>query len=1442
MNESAADIEASLSRTMLVDRHRLRQQWRRLQNPTRPVSATVTSSSPGDTSDKRLEKFHEDLARSCQRYEQRLRGIPKLTFDDALPVVLRKAEIAAAIRDHQVIVVCGETGSGKSTQLPKICLELGRGVAGLIGHTQPRRIAARSVATRIADELSVSVGREVGFKVRFADATSNQTYIKLMTDGILLAETQSRPFLDEYDTIIVDEAHERSLNIDFLLGNLYRLIGRRRELKVIITSATIDAERFAAHFRPIAGTVPVLEVSGRTYPVEMIYRPPSVDENGDEPDWPKAVADAVNEVCSRGPGDVLLFMPTEREIHEAAKALRGRTFGGSKPDILPLYARLSAAEQQRVFQTSGTRRIVIATNVAESSLTVPGIRYVVDTGTARISRYSPKSKLQRLPIEPVSRASADQRAGRCGRVGPGVCIRLYSEEDYESRERYTPPEILRSNLANVILQTKTLGLGEIEEFPFLEPPKPESIKDGYKTLFELGAVTQDHQLTEIGRKLARLPVDPRIARIIWAAQAENCLGEILIIASALEVQDPRERPLEKQKQADESHQRFADEDSDFLSDLKLWDFFHKLKDELSKGQLHKACHQNFLSWTRMREWIDVHAELVEIVRESMAGETRKRDIQPAKNQSTGAAEKKTDEKQTRNRAASSNQVQYSKRANRNAPDSGTAKVDTTFARRHDVAAIHRALLTGYLSSIAFKTESGEYLAAGGMKAFLWPGSGLAGKKPKWIVAAELVETTRRFLRTVAKIDPAWIEPLAEHLIDRSYSEPHWDPESLAVMAYEKVTLFGLVLIPRRRIRYSRIDPAKSRELFIQHALVYGEWPEENPEPEPTQRRDFSNFKERAQDRPNSQRPAGPSSTSQRSSGGAAASGREAQTSTASTSTLATNTVAASATLPAKFYPPPEFLTHNRKLVQKLEDLQTRVRRGSLLKAEQAQFDFYHSRLPADVIDGHRLVQWFRAAAPAERKQLFMVDADLIEADAIVATKDSYPDSLQMKNLSLPLTYRLDPSSPDDGVTITVPQEGLNQLDGERLGWLVPGLIEDKIVALIRTLPKEMRRDLVPIPEVAAEVAKVVNFGEKSLAAAIVEGIEFVTGIEVPATAFDETKLPDHLRMLIRVTDAEGRTLAAGRDLTALRKDFGAIASVSFSASDDPRWIRDGLKTWDCGTLPPVIDVMRRGIALKGYPTLIDQGETASLRLLDTLEKSQHEMRFGVRRLIVLTVYRELKQQIDFLPSLQNWSLSAKSFPPPFPFRTQILELLADRAFLATEKFPRSDSEFRECLRVGRTRMPVAVTEISAFLTSLFQAYGEVRRTWERTAHPQWQATRLDVHSQLAQLFSPGFLVHTPWVWLVHFPRYARGISLRLQKLTSGGAIRDQQLLQQIVPRWQRGIERLRLHTDQQIYDPELESYRWMSEELRVALFAQELGTSISISEKKLEKQWEKVRQ
>ena len=1389
----AVEIEEALARTMMVDRQRLRRMWEGVQ-------AARRKQQPHD---RNFASFQAELAKSCQRREQRVNGRPVPKYDEILPVCQRRDEIAAAIRDHRVVVVCGETGSGKSTQLPKICLDLGRGIDGLIGHTQPRRIAARSVAARIAEELGVTVGREVGFKVRFTDATSPQTYIKLMTDGILLAENQHDRWLDQYDTIIVDEAHERSLNIDFLLGNLHRLVLKRRELKVIITSATIDAQRFADHFRSVAGTVPVIEVSGRTYPVDILYRPPHVDEDGNEPDLQEAVAEAVAEVTSYGPGDVLVFMPTEREIHEASKTLRSRTFGGSKVDLLPLYARLSASEQQRVFQTSSTRRIVIATNVAESSLTVPGIRYVVDTGTARISRYSPKSKLQRLPIEAVSRASADQRAGRCGRIGPGICIRLYSEEDYQSRERFTPPEILRSNLADVILQTKTYGLGAIEEFPFLEPPKPESIRDGYKTLFELGAVNDRHDLTDLGRKLARLPVDPRIARIVWAAREEHCLAEVLIIASALESQDPRERPLEKQQQADEAHKRFADEESDFLSYLKLWDFFHDLKSKLSHSQLRKACLQNFLSWTRMREWVEVHAELVEIVRESLApvpsppssGErarVRGPSVENASANSTssslppsprrgepgrGADPASTANSQTsplpnpppqgqRGRAERTPHPNPLPSKARGEGTGSTAQFSNEWTRRNDFGAIHRALLTGFLSSIALKTETSEYLVAGGQKGFLWPGSGLASKKVKWIVAAEMIETTRRFLRTVARIDPNWIEPLAGHLLTKTYTEPHWDAEALAVMAHEKVSLFGLLIVPRRQVRFSRIDPAKSREMFLWQGLVHGEWGVGQVANLPVSRGNA----EQVENPSNNRGPRKPTT------------------------------------------PMPEFLVANRELVKRLDDLESRSRKGNLLRDVDAQFDFYAARLPPDILEGAHLTQWLRTASVEERKRLVMTDADLLEEGAVPSTKEAYPDAVQMRGLSLPLAYRLDPGGLEDGVTVIVPQEGLNQLDGERLGWLVPGLIEEKIVFLLKTLPKEQRRSLVPIPETAARVAQVVQFGHGSVAEAVARAVEQVTGVVIPRDDLRDDRLPYYLRMQIRVTDVNGKTLAAGRDLVTLRQELGGAAASSFSSIDEPRWSRDGITSWDFGSLPPVVDVNRSGIVLKGHPTLIDNGiETVSLRLVDAAARALHELRFGVRRLICLAAARDLKQQVDHLPQLNNWTLLSKTFPQPFPFRQQVAELIADRAYLPDAKLPRSEQEFRECLRAGQLRLGVAAGEVSHLLGPLFINFSEIRKTWEKTASPQWQPTRLDVHAQLAQLFAPGFLVRTPWAWLQQFPRYSKGIVLRLQKLTSGSGPRDQQQLPSVVPRCQRGIERLKQHRERQLYDPELEAYRWMTE-------------------------------
>lgn len=1338
-----AQFDALLDETLLADRHRLRRKLRELRDAERK----------GRPFDQNLERFRAELEQSAALYRLRVAARPKVTYDESLPIHARRDEITQALANHQVLVVAGETGSGKSTQLPKICLELGRGVAGLIGHTQPRRIAARTIASRIADELHVQLGREVGYQVRFTDATGPQTHIKLMTDGLLLAETQSDRWLNRYDTLILDEAHERSLNIDFLVGYLHRLLPKRPDLKLIITSATIDAERFAEHFRSAVGEVPVIEVSGRMYPVDVIYwdevgsqksefrsdegnigpvplptaalRIPT-SSPADDVDPLVVLADAVDDACQRGAGDVLVFLPTERDIHEAMKTLKGRNLGGVKPDLLPLYARLSVKEQQRVFEPGGgSRRIILATNVAESSLTVPGIRFVVDTGTARISRYSPKSKLQRLPIEPVSKASADQRAGRCGRVGPGVCIRLYGREDYEQRERYTPPEILRSNLAAVILQLESLGLGDVADFPFLDPPKQEGVRDGYKTLFEIGAVDEDRRLTPLGRTLHRLPVDPRIARIIVAGEQEGCLDEILVIAAALEVQDPRERPLERQQLADEAHSRFADSDSDFLGYLRLWDFYHKLKDDLTRSQLRKACQQNFLSFLRMKEWVDVHRELVELVRTSGI-RSRPRDAKPL----------------------------------RALPPVHDWTLPFDPSR---FAAIHRALLTGFLSGIAMRTESGEYLAAGNVKTALWPGSGLAGKSSKWLVSAEQVETSRRFLRTVARIDPAWIEPLAGHLVQRSHTEPHWDQNALAVMAIEKVNLFGLPIVPRRRVRYARIDAALSRQLLLRDGLVMGLWPD-----------------------------------------------------------------------------PPEFLARNLDRARTLAELQTRARQPALLRDEAELVEFYDRRIPPDILDGQRLVHWWRSERRNDSDLLLMTDDDLLAPQAELSSPELFPEQLKINHLELPLTYKHDPGRDDDGVTVTVPHAGLNQLPPERLGWLVPGMLEEKVTALLKSLPKDLRRDLVPLPDTARQVTAALRFGSGSLADAVARAVHEVSGVTLPPAAIQEDKLPEHLRLRIAVVDAKGETLAVGRDLNVLREQLGSAAAATFSESPDPRWNQDGLKTWSFGLLPESVSVERNGLQLTGYPTLLDRGESVSLRLLDTAVQAKHELHRGLRRLFCLAVPRELKQQVDHLPHLNQWVLSSKTMPQPLPLREHLRDLIAERAFLTEEPWPRTQGDFGVRVAAGKTRLPHAAADVVRTLSPLFEAYTQVRRLWERTNHPQFAATRQDVHDQLTQLLMPGFLVETPWSWLVHLPRYLKAIVRRLEKLTAGGGSRDQQQLPGLLPLWNRWKDRHRQIADRGLYDPELEAYRWMLEEYRVMVFAQELGTAVSVSEKRLDRQWAQV--
>ncbi len=1330
-------LERELGRAMRTDRHRLRCQLRDFSKPRKD----------GKLPEDRLERLATAIRESVELREMRRRGIPPIRYDDELPISAKREEIGRAIRDNQVVIICGETGSGKSTQLPKICLELGRGIDGFIGHTQPRRIAARSVAARIAEELASPLGRDVGFKVRFAESLSPQTYIKLMTDGILLAETQSDAYLDQYDTIILDEAHERSLNIDFLIGYLKRLLPKRRDLKLIITSATIDAARFAAHFATSDGPAPVVEVSGRTYPVEVRWRPPVADEDGDEPDLQQAVMAAVEEVSAIDRGDILIFMPTERDIHETAKNLRGRSLprdpGGNDTEILPLYARLSIREQQRVFQPGSKRRIVIATNVAESSLTVPGIRFVIDPGTARISRYSPRSKTQRLPIEAVSRASADQRKGRCGRIGPGICVRLFSEEDYEARDRYTVPEIQRTNLAAVILQTKALRLGPIERFPFLDPPKPDAVRDGYRTLIELGAIDAKGELTEVGRQLSRLPVDPRFGRMILAAAQEGCLPEVLVIAAALAVQDPRERPLEKQEAADACHAQRADDQSDFIAHLKLWDFYHKLKSELSHNQLRKACRQNFLSFNRMREWLDVHRELMEIAGQAKLGKTQGIGTEPMVR---------------------------------------PAKKDRTDPQQYDN--IHRAILAGLLSNLANRGEGYEYTVAGGGKANIWPGSGLFKQKPKWLVAAELVETTRRYLRTCGRIDPRWIEPIAAHLVKRTYHGVQWASAQASAMALERVTLFGLTIIAGRRIHYGSIDPSLSRHLMIEQGLVQGE-----------------------------------------------------------------------------IEPKPAFLARNEALAEEVEQLQAKLRRRDLLVSDIARYEFYDRRVPVDVYDGATLNKWLKTNPHA----LTMTEKDLLREEVEERREEDFPNTLNIHNLELPLDYAYEPGSQQDGVTLSVPIEALNQVRPEPLSWLVPGRVEEKVLALIRSLPKSLRTQFVPAPETAKRVAAMLEFGQGDIRAAVAAALGQLGGTAIPLDAFQEDRLPEELRMNVRVTDAKGELLAAGRDLAGIRQQLGLQAVEAFSQIEDPRWNRDGLTSWDFDDLPSEVTLSSGRHTVRAYPALVDHGDSVNLRLVDSLPRAEIETHFGVRRLCIVSLGRDLKSQVAWLPNLAKIEAQAATLPE-FELRRQLLELLAERSMPSDQPLPRSKEEFETLLAASRERLAWAVQELTSLAGPLFDGYHKANLALEElcktagrvetltlrgvpvlrnkkpteAAAPRWQYAVDDIRAQIAWLMEPASFSRTPWDWLRQYPRYFRAIGSRLENLPSGVA-RDEEKYNEFQARWQLYAERAERQQSQGVVDPELVDYRWMLEEYRVSLFAQKLGTAIPVSPKRLDQQWAKVR-
>ncbi len=1306
--------------------------------------------------------------------------VPPIAYPESLPVSARREEIARAIREHPVVIVSGETGSGKTTQLPKIVLELGRGLAnrdkgghGLIGHTQPRRIAASSVAQRIASELDTPLGEVVGYKVRFHDRLQPGASVKLMTDGILLAETQGDPLLTAYDTLIIDEAHERSLNIDFLLGYLRQLLQgprpRRPDLKVIVTSATIDAERFAQHFASERGPAPVIAVSGRLYPVEQRWRP--FEERKDF-DLDDAIAEAVDELWREGPGDILVFLPGEREIRDAAdhlhRHLAQRQRGGPPAEILPLFARLSQAEQDRVFRPGNGRRIVLATNVAETSLTVPGIRYVIDPGLARVKRYSYRSKVEQLQVEPISQAAANQRAGRCGRVADGICIRLYDEAGFAARPRFTDPEILRSSLAGVILRMKSLGLGAVEDFPFLEPPPRKAVADGYALLAELGAVDDGNELTPTGAELARLPLDPRVGRMILEARQRQALAEVLVIAAALSVQDVRDRPLEQQQAADEKHRPFDDERSEFVGTLKLWKWIEAGRGvhghaegrgaqvdqpRLSNRQQEQRLRDQFISPRRVREWRDIHAQLATVVAE------------------------------------------HGWRPN---------TLPATYEQ------LHQSLLAGLLGNVGCRADDDEaYLGARGIRFWRHPGANLSRKPGRWIVAAELVETTRLFGRGIAAIEPQWLPPLAGHLLKRQLLEPHWEKKAGEVIALERATLYGLVVYADRRVRYAEVDPAAAREIFLREGLVAhlheDSWDARHP-----------------------------------------------------------------------------FLAHNRRVVREVQELEHKARRQDVLVDDELIFAFYDAQMPADVCGTASFERWYRAAARTEPKLLQLTREELMRHEAAGITTEAFPKVIRLGGIDCAASYLHEPGDARDGLTVTVPIYALNQISEERCEWLVPGMLAAKVQALVRSLPQRPRSRLVPLPEYAAAFCAAAGFGQGSLQEALLRAVRERTQLPVQRADFKPEQLAPHLFMNLRVVDEHGRQLGMGRDVAALKAQLGGQARSAFQAlaalrrpgpgadagaaatgapaaaarpaapgPDRTGGVRAEIRTeaaspaaaaasagkitdWTFGELPELLELRRGGQTLIGFPALVDRGTHVEIEVFDEPDVAARRHRDGLRRLFALQLKEPLKYLEKNIPELQAMAGAYIGLGTLEELRAQIVALALDRAFLA-EPLPADAASFRRRIDEGRSRLNLIAHEVARQAAAVLLEYGGAQRKLKDARPPREVAE--DVQAQLARLVGRTFLTGTPWPSLQHLPRYLKAVVLRLDKLRADPA-RDAQRMAELRPleqRWLRRVAELKGAPHAR-----LDEYRWLLEELRVSLFAQELRTPQPVSAKRLDRVWAQI--
>ncbi|OGA84775.1 MAG: ATP-dependent RNA helicase HrpA [Burkholderiales bacterium RIFCSPHIGHO2_01_FULL_63_240] len=1298
-----------------------------------------------------------------------------LNFPESLPVSGKRHEIEAALREHQVVIVCGETGSGKTTQLPKIAMALGRGGWGqprehgkrpkLIGHTQPRRIAASSVAKRIAEELNTPLGDVVGYKIRFQDRLQPGASVKLMTDGILLAETQGDPDLKAYDTIIIDEAHERSLNIDFLLGYLRQLLPRRPDLKVIVTSATIDADRFAKHFESARGPAPIILVSGRLYPVEQRYRP---FEESREYGLNEAIADGVDELWREGSGDILVFLPGEREIREAADHLRKHLANGRVvAEVLPLFARLSQQEQDRVFQTGNGRRIVLATNVAETSLTVPGIRYVIDSGSARVKRYSFRNKVEQLQVEPISQAAANQRAGRCGRVANGICIRLYDEKEFNARPRFTDPEILRSSLAGVILRMKSLHLGHVEDFPFIEPPLRKAIADGYQLLNELGAVDDDNEITPLGQTLAKLPLDPRVGRMILEAKDRQALAEVLVIAASLSVQDVRDRPIDQQQQADTKHKQFDDEKSEFMGTLKLWKWLDDSRGghghhEPGAPEKHKLSHrkheallrENFINPRRVREWRDVHTQLHTVVAEH-------------------------------NWRLNGSPATYEQ--------------------------VHLSLLSGLLGNVGCKSDDEEwYLGARGIKFWKHPGANLSKKPGRWILAAELVETTKLYGRGVANIDVQWLVSMGQHLLKKQLLEPHWEKKAAEVVALERATLYGLVVYNNKRVNFGLVNAREAREIFIREALVNDEWETRLP-----------------------------------------------------------------------------FLAHNRKLINQVEQLEHKSRRQDVLVDDELIYAFYDAQVPPDVMSGATFEKWYRHASRENPKLLHLSREELMRHEAAGITSSAFPKYIRLGGVDCAATYLHEPGDARDGVTVTVPIYALNQVQEERGEWLVPGMLKDKVLALIKSLHQKPRARLVPLPEFAEGFVQSVAFGQGGLMDALLKAVRDKTQLDVKRADFKLDMLSPHLFMNHRVVDEHGRQLGMGRNLPALKAELGSLARGAFQAlaalkaqevvsggegassdaapaaparpggpgrspspssaavSVKPSSGKQGgssacastpLTDWTFGELPELMEIQRGGHTLIGFPALVDKGTHVEIDIFDEPDVAAAKHRVGLRRLIALQIKEPLKYLEKNIPDLQKMAMAYMSLGTADELREQVIDVALDRAYL-NDPLPSDAASFKARVEEGRTRLNLIAQEVARLAGTVLAEYAAAARKLKDAKPPKDVAD--DVAAQLQRLMPKRFVSATPYAQLQHFPRYLKGITLRLDKL-KGDPARDAQRMTELRPLDQRLVRRLAELKG--THDPRTDEFRWLLEELRISLFAQELRTPQPVSVKRLEKVWAQIGQ